>query len=152
MTSIDARIKREVRRSGEVRRQQDKHDLERLREYVYDDVMNMKARVDDRVGPDPDRTGKAALWLHGHTYDDTYPSFGQNTKRVKIRERIELLLELCGGDRELLLREYRAALAKYFPLETITRYFEWNPILINKRLPSGRQRVSLKYARRRKKV
>ena len=149
VVSVDQRIKQEARRTEEAYAFLDKQTLERLRAYINDDVWNMRERCGGSRATPRDRVGR----LHMKTYDDTYHDYAKDTKRQRTRTRIEALLMLCRGDKDLLLREYKRALDRIFPLDEITSHFEWNPRLIKVTLRSGKPGVSIKHVwRRRKKV
>ena len=60
--------------------------------------------------------------------------------------RIESLLVLCRGDYELLLREYVRALEMFFPVESWSKHYVWNPRLFVKTLKSGKPRTTLRHS------
>ena len=91
---------------------------------------------------------RAAPWLHGKTFDETYRDWAERSKRARTRVRIEALLKLCGGDKELLLTEYTRSLNRFFPIAGYS--YEWAPQLIQS--TSGRVTVVHKWARVRKVV
>ncbi|MGH7218248.1 MAG: hypothetical protein ACREGE_02300 [Candidatus Microsaccharimonas sp.] len=139
MRSIDQRIRQDARHSRERRKAEYARDLEKLRGYIENDTINMIGRCDDHGVSKEDR----ADWLHLKTYDDTYHDYGQVAKRERTRTRIEALLELCHGDKGLLLGEVKRALDRYFPVAS--PHYTWAPELVHKELKSGKLRVSLRY-------
>lgn len=145
MSSIDTRIFLDARQSRARRKEEYDRDLLKLRMYISDDVLNMIGRIDSR-GVDKDNR---ADWLHLKTYDETYQDYGAEAKRQRTRRRVEALLELCHGDKPLLLDELAHALNRYIPIQSSA--FVWAPELFYKELSSGKLRVSLKYRWRRVK-
>ena len=139
VSSIDSRIFLDALQSRERRKQEFSRDLQKLRMYIHDDTINMIGRIDDRG---VDKNGRAE-WLHLKTYDETYQDYGVEAKHQRTRRRVEALLDLCHGDKKLLLDEIVRALNKYMPIQSPA--FAWNPEIIYKELPSGKFRVSLKY-------
>lgn len=146
LTSIDQRIRLDARQSRERLKLHYAQDLEKLRMHIHNDIMNMWGRCDEAgIGREV-----VADWLHLKTYDDTYHDFGPKAKQARTRERIEALLDLCHGDKELLLSEYKRELDKVFPLRS--KHYEWAPVFIRRELRSGRTVVSLRYRWRRRKA
>lgn len=169
MASVDLRIRRSARRSRErwalyrattdfepfgtrekYQRLLERQDLEELRELLNDEIANMQDRftralaIRGRLTPAERRL--FVKHLHMLTFDQTYRDFyGPVSKNARSRQRIESLLELCHGDEELFLKEYARALEKFFPVETWSSYYVWNPKLIVKTLKSGKPRVSIKH-------
>lgn len=129
------RIQNEARRTQQEVRAVYARAGERLREYVQNDVANMRARSGANAKD-------AAKWLHMKSYDDTYRDYSAEGKRRRTRVRIERLLELAGGDRQLLMREYSLALSRSFPLPY---HLVWAPRFITSTLPSGKVRVTMRY-------
>ena len=84
--------------------------------------------------------------LHTKTFDETYRDYAPDSKQARSRVRIESLLVLCHGNEVLLLREYVRALEKFFPVESWSSHYVWNPRLIVKTLKSGKFRTSLKHS------
>lgn len=131
MTSTDARIKQEAKLFEEELAATRRRRLVRLRTLLSDEAYNMFLRcmAADATIRRRDRKVKAALWLHGKTYDQTYRDMSEPSKRARTRFRIEALLLLCGGDTLLLLDEYAKALDRVFPIQSAA--FSWNPVLIS---------------------
>ncbi|UTX51708.1 hypothetical protein KI440_02025 [Candidatus Saccharibacteria bacterium TM7i] len=144
MPSIDERIRREARRHRRRIAQEKELAHQALREFVYDDVQNMRGRSID-LGIEVDA---AAHWLHMKNYDDTYKDWSPRSKQQRTRLRIESLLELAEST-PVLLKEYEQALSRYFPIRW--KGYVWNPQLIIVDLPSGKQRISMEYRWRRQK-
>lgn len=167
MVSVDTRIRRSARRARERRayigspgmvgligteelsRLQVRHELEELQELLNDEIFNMSERFRRASAIRGSITlGQKRLFvkrLHMMSFDDTYRDYAPSTKLERTRMRIESLLELCHGDEALLLSEYAKALEKYFPIETWSKYFEWNPKLIEKTLKSGKKRKTIRH-------
>lgn len=169
MASVDLRIRREARRSKEAwalhektvyasaeereqhRLQLEQHDLERLRELLSDELYNMQERVarllliHGRITLVERRL--LVKQLHTQTYDETFRDhIGPTSKNARSRVRIESLLILCHGDEEHFLKEYVRALEKFFPVESWSVHYVWNPRLIMRVLKSGKKRVSLRHS------
>ena len=150
MASTDARIRQEARLFDEEINAAKRRRLERLRRLLDDELYNMFLRCD---ASDPtityrNRKERAAPWLHGKTFDQTYRDWAERSKRVRTRERIEALLKLCGGDKTLLLNEYTRTLNRLFPIPGTA--FQWAPKLIQSE--SGRVTVLHKWARIKKEI
>jgi len=123
MASIDSRIAREARLFKLEMDGVSARRLERLRSCLDDEVVNMLLRA---RSIQIQRSG-AAEWLHGKKYDETFRDYGPEVKFRRVRRRIEVLLELCGGDTALFLREYTRALTRHFPIQSPG--FQWAPRL-----------------------
>ncbi len=169
MASVDQRIRRDARRSKEdwvlhektnYATEEDrearrlllvKHDLERLQELLTDEIFNMQERftrallINGRLTTAERRI--LVKHLHTKTFDATYQDHrGADSKNERSRVRIESLLVLCRGDEELLLREYVRALEKFFPVESWSKHYVWNPRLFVKKLKSGKPRTTLRHS------
>ena len=150
MASTDARIRQEARLYEDEVNAAKRRRLERLRRLLDDELYNMRGRCE---ASDPTTTyrnlkERAAPWLHGKTFDQTYRDWAERSKRVRTRERIEALLKLCGGDKTLLLAEYTRTLNRLFPIPG--EAFKWSPQLIQSE--SGRVTVVHKWARIKKEI
>lgn len=160
MASIDLRIRRSTRRwnalwvklesfarmnpgvdVSELRTQYKMHQLDELREYLRDEMLNMQQRFSaamvyyGRITREQQRV--FVKHLHMLTFDQTY--------RVGASLRIELLLKFCGEDEELLLREYARALEKAFPVESWSAHYVWNPKLVWRKRRSGVMRRTIRH-------
>lgn len=167
MASVDLRIRRAARRSRERwalydntefkdsesseshRKQLARHDLEELRELLTDEIYNMQERFKVALAM-RGRIVQAdrrifVKHLHMLSFDDTYRDFGPTVKYPRTRARIEALIELCHGDEALFVREYVRALEKFFPVDSWSSRYDWNPKLIEKTLKSGKLRKSIKH-------
>ena len=168
MASVDLRIRRSARRSRErwaqhgatkyasLRAQKayakllERQDLEELRELLNDEIANMQDRFTRALA----LRGRITLaerrrfvkHLHMLTFDETYRDYyGVVSKNDRSRQRIESLLVLCHGNEALFLKEYARALDKFFPVESWSAHYVWNPKLIERKLKSGKTRVSLRH-------
>lgn len=168
MASVDLRIRRTARRSKERWALHDKtvyktvkarkafeallerQDLEELRELLADEIFNMQERfvramaIRGRLTTAERRL--LVKQLHTKTFDETYHDRAPDSKNERSRVRIESLLVLCRGDEELLLREYVRALEKFFPVESWSKHYVWNPRLFVKTLKSGKLRTTLQHS------
>jgi len=150
MASTDARIRQEARLYEDEVNAAKRRRLERLRRLLEDELYNMRGRCE---ASDPTTTYKnlkerAATWLHGKTFDQTYRDWAERSKRDRTRVRIEALLRLCGGDENLLLQEYTRTLNRLFPIPG--KAFKWSPQLVQSK--SGRVTVVHKWARIKKET
>lgn len=165
MGSIDLRIKRAIRRSKErraylsrpeVRASEqyselaklfDKQDLQELRELLGDETFNMQQRLKPVLGVGGRITDRRIFVkkLHMLTFDETYRDAGPEVKSFRVRQRIELLVELCHGDEALFLREYSRAIEHRFPIDTWSSRYDWAPKLVSRRLKSGALRKTVKH-------
>ncbi len=168
MASVDLRIRRTARRSKERWALHDKtayktvkarrafqvllerQDLEELRELLNDEIFNMQERFVRSMGIRGRLTTAErrllVKQLHTKTFDETYHDRGPDSKNERSRVRIESLLVLCRGDYELLLREYVRALEMFFPVESWSKHYVWNPRLFVKTLKSGKPRTTLRHS------
>lgn len=148
MASTDARIRQEARLFEEEINAAKRRRLERLRRLLDDELYNMLSRCEnsDATITRKNLRERAAPWLHGKTFDQTYRDWAERSKRARTRVRIEALLKLCGGDKELLLTEYARSLNRLFPIAG--RSYKWAPQLVQSE--SGRVTVVHKWARIRK--
>lgn len=168
MASVDLRIRRAARRSRErwalheqtqyktVKAREDfrkllaRQDLEELQELLSDEIYNMQERFTRALGIrgriTPVERRLFVKHLHTKTFDETYRDYAPDSKQARSRVRIESLLVLCHGNEVLLLREYVRALEKFFPVESWSSHYVWNPRLIVKTLKSGKFRTSLKHS------
>lgn len=125
MSSVDTRIKREARLyEAEISATHGRR-LSRLQALLVDEVINMLGRCGNSGHP-----GEPADWLHGKDFNQSYRDFAYQSKQYRTRVRIENLLALCGGDKELLLKEYAVVLEKYFPIPQ--KRYRWKPTLITR--------------------
>ena len=145
MASTDARIRQEARLFDEEINAANRRRLERLRRLLDDELYNMRQRCEasDATITTKNILEKAAPWLHGKSFDQTYRDWAERSKRDRTRVRIEALLKLCGEDRELLLTEYTRSLNRLFPIAGGA--FKWAPQLVQ--TSSGRVTVEHKWAR-----
>lgn len=168
MASVDLRIRRTARRSKERWALHDKtayktvkarrafqvllerQDLEELRELLNDEIFNMQERFVRSMGIRGRLTTAErrllVKQLHTKTFDETYHDRSPDSKNERSRVRIESLLVLCRGDYELLLREYVRALEMFFPVESWSKHYVWNPRLFVKTLKSGKPRTTLRHS------
>lgn len=127
----------------------ERHDLEELRELLNDEIFNMLRRVEVVLGVHGRITDQQrrsfVKYLHMLTFDDTYMDYESGSKNVRSKKRIEALIELCHGDEGHFLREYARALEKFFPVQTWSTHYVWKPRLFQKKLESGKIRISLKH-------
>lgn len=134
---VDTRIKREAKLYRAEIDAANGRRLARLRALLTDEAINMLARYNNTGS-----TLTPAEWLHNKDYNQSYRDYAHQTKQYRTRVRIEHLLELCGGDKDLLLREWAAVLGKYFPIAS--KFYAWNPNLITR---GGRLTILHKYRR-----
>ncbi len=145
MASTDARIRHEARLYEDEVNAAKRRRLDRLRRLLDDELTNMRGRCEsaDATINRKNWREKAALWLHTKTFDQTYRDWGMRSSRARTRLRIEALLRLCGGDKELFLAEYTLALNSKFPIPS--RSYAWAPRLV--RSDSGRVTVVHQWSR-----
>jgi hypothetical protein len=124
-SSVDARIKREAKLYKAEIDAANGRRLARLQPLLVDEAINMLARCGNS-GTDK----VPALWLHKKDYNQTYRDYAYLTKQYRTRVRVENLLVLCGGDKELLLQEWAVVLEKYFPIPG--KIYAWKPQLITR--------------------
>lgn len=168
MGSVDFRIRQAAKRAKERReliakleesgtpvpkpfqRKLERQDLEELRELLTDEIYNMQQRFTSHLVMLGRLTNVErrllVKHLHTMTYDETFKDVGPGVKYPRTRVRIEALLELCDGDERLLLHEYEAALKRFFPVWTWSKYYAWNPKLFTKKLKSGKTRISIRHS------
>ena len=118
----------------------ERQDLQELREFLDDDVFNTRERLRSHLGmrrKDIDRKVLVKR-LHMQTTNDTYHDYASEANSYRSRQRINALLELCHGDEELLLREYARSLQRYFPIDSYSSHFDWNPKLLERVVKAGR--------------
>lgn len=139
MSTIDQKIKMDARHFRTLLKLLHDQNLEKLRTHIHNDTMNLWGRCDDAGISKED----VAEWLHMKTYDETYHDRGPAAKQVRTKDRIVALLDLCHGDEELLLSEFKRELDKTLPIASTS--FEWAPRLIMVKQRSGRLKVSLRY-------
>lgn len=133
MSSADTRIKLEARLRQDRRNAEDRERDSRLELLLTDEMVNMKGR-----NPNGD-----AAWLRNKSYDESFHDYGYKAKRYRTRIRIENLLKLCDGDKELLLRKYALVLWKYFPISQ--KGSRWRPQLVTAQ--DGRLTIIHKWGR-----
>lgn len=119
MSSLDSRIEREEKLHKQEVEAANNRRLERLRAFLGDEALNAFRRCLNSGVTRED----AADWLHNKLYDQSYDDWGAQAKRPRTRRRIELLLQLCDGDKKLLLREFDRAIRRYFVIKSAA--YDW---------------------------
>lgn len=123
MVSTERWSKMMARQRLEEDKARQKHWLERLRELLEAEAVNMRHRLavnKETAGMDP------AEALRGKLYDETFYDaeiFHKDAYRTKTRW--ETILVIAGGDKALVLREWKKALQKFLPINS--KYYDWNP-------------------------